>query len=93
MSQNNVEFQVVRVMSHGGIIERVLVEDLGDVVTVCTEGEYKRALAEGRTPRAAGFKLDSVVEFKVDRGVITKHNSQYESVAEGEADSGGLGPR
>ena len=45
-----------------GRIERVLVEDLGDVVRICREEEYATAKKQGREPTTVGFPKRDVIE-------------------------------
>jgi len=47
---------VVTLRSAIGLIERVVVEDLGEVITVCRPEELAAARREGRSPNTVGFK-------------------------------------
>jgi hypothetical protein len=77
--QNIMQNQTVRLHSALGVIERVVVEDLGEILAVCREDELNNAIAEGRKPATVGFRKTSIVPFDVDKSVCTKHNGQYES--------------
>jgi hypothetical protein len=48
--------QLVTLQSSQGLISRIVVEDLGDVITVCSPEEYKEAQRLSRQPLAIGFK-------------------------------------
>ena len=53
----------VTVIQFGGtIVEKILVEDKGDVLVVTTEEEWKAAAAENRPPVSVGFKREYLVE-------------------------------
>ena len=47
--------QSVRVRSSQGILTRVVVEDLGKIVTICRSEELSLALDQHRDPHAIGF--------------------------------------
>jgi alpha-D-ribose 1-methylphosphonate 5-phosphate C-P lyase len=53
--------QAVRLSSAQGEVDRVVVEDRGDVVFVCREDEYEAAQKEGRQPIMVGFKRHDIV--------------------------------
>jgi len=48
--------QVVRLRSSQGIISRVVVEDHGEIISVCKEEELDAAKREYRQPLTVGFK-------------------------------------
>jgi hypothetical protein len=54
--------QEVTVRSSQGILRRVVVADLGEVITICRHDEYERAKAEGREPAYVGFKKTDVMD-------------------------------
>jgi hypothetical protein len=57
--------QSVSLMSSKGIIQRVVVEDLGDIITVTTLQELESSKRDGRPPAVAGFpKSDLIVNSK-----------------------------
>jgi hypothetical protein len=85
--------RTVTLQSHHGLISRAVVGEVGDILLVCRDIELAEAAKRGRAPTTVGFKKSSVVASTVDDSVIAKHNGQYEPVATGEADRGGLGPR
>ena len=62
MEENNMENHMVKLNSYHGVIERVVVDDRGDVVSVCTADELKAAQIEGRPPRVVGFKKSDLVK-------------------------------
>jgi hypothetical protein len=47
--------QQVSLVSSKGVIQRVVVEDLGDIITVTTSKEMEAARLAGRQPAVAGF--------------------------------------
>jgi hypothetical protein len=47
--------QHVSLVSSKGIIQRVVVEDLGDIITVTSQKEMEAARLAGRQPAVAGF--------------------------------------
>ena len=53
--------QRVTLESTHGPIERVVVEDLGDVLLICRERELHDADAEDREPVAVGFRRSAVL--------------------------------
>lgn len=53
--------QVVRVRSSQGVLTRVVVGDLGNVVNICRPEELKRAEVEHRDPAVVGFKKGDIV--------------------------------
>jgi hypothetical protein len=87
-----MENTLVRLRSYLGLIDRVVVQDLGDILLVCRKQELEAARSEHRDPSAIGFRRDDVVTFLIDGMEHTKHNGQYESVAPGETDRGRRGP-
>lgn len=48
--------------SSTGVIERVLVKDLGDVVLICRKEEYQRAALEHRDPVTMAFPRADIIE-------------------------------
>lgn len=48
--------QVVKLKSSQGEIERFVVADLGEILLVCRPEERDKAAAEGREPKAIGFR-------------------------------------
>ena len=48
--------QLVRLRSHAGEIERVLVGVIADILLVCRKDDYERARSEQREPVSVGFK-------------------------------------
>lgn len=44
-----------------GVIQRVIVGDFGDIVTVSNRQECEAAEREGRLPRVAGFRKTDIV--------------------------------
>ena len=61
-----MKIQMVKLMSADGMIERVVVEDLGDVLAVCRRQEYEMARLEKREPVVVGFRRSMVVELQAD---------------------------
>jgi hypothetical protein len=57
----NLLNQMVTVKSLSGDIDRLVVEDHGDVVAVCRPEEAESARNEGRRPRLAPFKKADIV--------------------------------
>ena len=52
---------IVSVVEYGGRkLTRRVIADRGEVIDVCNEEEYRRALAESREPRGIGFRCDVV---------------------------------
>ena len=52
---------VVKVRCYGGnILSRRVARDLGRVVVVCNEAEYRKAAQEGRGPDGIGFPRSAV---------------------------------
>jgi hypothetical protein len=52
--------QHVLLVSSKGIIQRVVVDDLGEIITVTTKQEMEAATLAGRQPAVAGFPKSSV---------------------------------
>ena len=77
-----MSYQTVRLRSSTGIIYRVIVADLGEVIAVCTIEEYEEAKRTGRSPITVGFKKAS----------IEKDGNTDEHGQEGRA-AGGRAPR
>lgn len=63
MNSNFFFGQLITLRSADGEIQRVVVEDLGDVVTVCTPEELDAAKAQYRQPLRVGFKKKDVLRF------------------------------
>jgi hypothetical protein len=63
IGDKTMKIRTVTLHSRHGVIERVLVEEAGDVVVVCRVDEFMAALADGRAPATVGFKRESVVAF------------------------------
>lgn len=61
IEEKTLQNQIVRLLASGGEIDRVVVTDLGDVVTVCRVEELEAAKREGRKPLTVGFRKSSVV--------------------------------
>lgn len=61
MDANFTFGQLVTLESSQGKITRVVVEDLGDVVTVCTAAEFEAAKIQLRQPLRVGFKKKDVI--------------------------------
>lgn len=58
----NLHFgQQVTLDSSHGEITRVVVEDLGDVITVCTKQELDTAKSQYRQPFRIGFRKKDVI--------------------------------
>ena len=53
--------QAVTLLSCSGVIDRIVVEDLGAVILICRPEEYERASTEGRDPVSVGFKKTYVI--------------------------------
>ena len=53
---------IVQLRSARGVIERIVVEDFGDVITVSTKEEIELAEREGRAPFVAGFRKTDVLK-------------------------------
>ncbi len=51
---------VVTLKSAAGLIERIVISDLGDVVTVCKKEEFEAAKSLMRQPVTVGFKKADV---------------------------------
>ena len=88
-----IKNQVVMLLSAHGIIKRFVVDDLGEIITICRLDERDAAAKDRRSPIVMGFKKSAVVEVCIDESEHTKHSGQYESVAGVKADSGGRRPR
>lgn len=56
--------QTVTAISSLGKVERVVVEDLGQVVRICRKSEYEAAQREGRPPTAIALKRSDIIEHK-----------------------------
>lgn len=56
-----MKYQTVKLSSFHGVIERVVVADFGNVITVTTLEELEAAEEEGREPFVAGFKKSDIV--------------------------------
>jgi hypothetical protein len=56
--------RVVVLNSAKGRIERVIVEDLGDVISVCRAEELQAARIQERAPAAIGFRKSDIVEYR-----------------------------
>ncbi len=61
MNYKSLQNQLVKLLSAQGPIERVVVADLGEILLVCRPEERDRAMAEGREPRAIGFKRSDMI--------------------------------
>lgn len=61
MSKNNLSNQVVTVSSSLGPVNRMVVNDLGDILLVCRQEEYDRAKAEGREPVTIGVRRSDML--------------------------------
>lgn len=62
VSDNEIQQgQVVTVNSAMGAIQRVVVEDRGDVVLICREDEWKEAREQGRDFVAVGFRRTDIL--------------------------------
>jgi|HubBroStandDraft_2_1064218.scaffolds.fasta_scaffold4098232_1 hypothetical protein len=60
--------QNVTVREFGGrVVEKVLVEDLGDVILVTTPEEWKSSQIEQRKPVTVGFKREYIVKIPPTR--------------------------
>lgn len=64
MNANFFFGQMVTLDSANGRIQRVVLEDLGDVVTVCTPEELAAAKSQYRQPLRIGFKKKDVVRLE-----------------------------
>lgn len=53
--------QEVKLLSSQGVITRIVVSDLGDVVLVCLPDEFQSAVEESRAPIAVGFRKSDVL--------------------------------
>jgi hypothetical protein len=53
---------VTALLYGGGTAERRVVADKGDVIVICSEEEYQKALREGREPSGLGFPRVDVIE-------------------------------
>ena len=54
--------QRVRVSSNRGIVSLIVVENLGKIITVCTDAEYEAAEKDGRRPVAMGCRLEDIID-------------------------------
>jgi hypothetical protein len=61
MSDKILENSLVTLMSARGVIERVVVGDFGEVITVCRKEELTDARSTGRPPAVAGFKKSDIL--------------------------------
>lgn len=59
--KNTLVMLMVTVRSQRGEIDRLVIEDHGDVITVCRPEEAASAKREGRKPRMAPFKRVDIV--------------------------------
>jgi hypothetical protein len=57
----STELRMVRLLSYTGPIDRVVVEEIGDVLAVCRLEEYEAARRENRRPTTIGFKRRDVI--------------------------------
>lgn len=55
------EGKEVTVLSAHGQVVRVVVDVLGDIITVCRREEFEQARAEGRKPISIGFKRSAIL--------------------------------
>jgi hypothetical protein len=88
-----MQIKTVTLNSSQGPIERVVLQELGDILLVSRQEEVDAARQQHREPFAIGFRRADVIPMPVDGMELTKHNVQYESVGESEADSGSGRPR
>ena len=51
----------VTLASSQGHIERIVVEDLGEIIRVCREEEFLQAKKEGREPVTVGFPKKDIL--------------------------------
>ncbi len=76
--------------SSAGVIRRIAVQVIGNIVLISRREEYEMAKAEGREPISVGFPLADVLHSTetnlVDTSVLLKHNVQYEQAEHGQAD-------
>lgn len=56
-----IKGQQVRLSSSQGEITRIVVEDLGEVITVCTKQEIEAAKEQYRQPLRIGFRKKDVI--------------------------------
>jgi len=61
MNNKVIKNQPVKLRSSQGIIDRVVVADLGEILLVCTPDELARARAKGREPKTIGFKRSDMI--------------------------------
>lgn len=54
--------QEVTLSSRFGLVRRLVLEDLGEVVVVCRREELEAAQREGREPACVGFKRTDIVQ-------------------------------
>jgi hypothetical protein len=52
--------KVTAILYGGTMAERRVVADKGDVVVICSEGEYQDAEREGREPQGVGFPFHDI---------------------------------
>ena len=64
MRQQIATGQHVTLHSSLGIIQRVAVQVVGDVVLVCRQDEYETAKRERREPLSRGFRLSDLIDKK-----------------------------
>lgn len=62
MKIKTLQNKVVKLHSSQGPIERLVVADLGEILLVCRPEERDNALAEGREPKAIGFRRSDMIE-------------------------------
>jgi hypothetical protein len=60
--ENSMKNHTVKLKSFRGVIERVVVEDQGNIISVCTAEDLAVAQAEGREPLVVGFKKSDLVK-------------------------------
>lgn len=90
MDTQLLEGTEVTLRSASGLIRRIVVKDLGDVLAVTSESEYRRAKLAGTEPVFVGFRRSDAID--LDRSVLLKHNVQYEQAEHGEAGPNRQGP-
>lgn len=61
MTRENRPGEVVRLASAHGPIERVVVLDYGDVISVCRQETYDEAMRLGCVPATAGFRKSAIL--------------------------------
>lgn len=58
------EGSTVFLKSSAGEIERILVQDMGDILLICRKEEWERAMAAHESPIAVGFKRTDLIRQK-----------------------------